>query len=590
MYMNNKLFYGDNLDVLRKYIKDGSIDLCYIDPPFNSKRNYNQIYLNQGKEDSAQAQAFIDTWNWAEMAEDEYNEILLNEKGLLTKQTVLLIEGLQKVLGKGSLLAYLVSMTLRISEIHRVLKDTGSFYLHCDPTASHYLKLVCDGIFCTNGGDYKNEIVWRRTGQHNKVKRYAPIHDVIFYYTKSSKYVWNYPKKPFMKGHISSNFVHTELGYKTNYYGNVLTGSGIRNGDSGKKWKGFDPTAKGRHWAIPGALLNDLDEDISELSQHEKLDYLYNLGMITIKEGEAWPIYERYLNDNDGQTLSDIWAFQPYTNGLVFNSDDGIDEDVRWLSAQDSERLGYPTQKPEGLLKRIINASTNEGDTILDAYCGCGTTVTVAQELKRNWIGIDITYQSISLILKRLHDSYGKKISGDIELNGVPKDFESAVALANKQDDRTRKEFEKWCVLTYSDNRAMINEKKGKDFGIDGVAFIPETNQKGDNELMPVLFSVKSDLRPHSSYVRDLVGTMTREGAVIGVMILLHEPTRDMINEAKQAGKYKNKLFNMEFEKVKIVTVNEILNGQNLVLPQMPKVLKEAKRKPDKDGQRKLDF
>jgi site-specific DNA-methyltransferase (adenine-specific) len=208
-------------------------------------------------------------------------------------------------------------------------------------------------------------IIWRRTGSHNKLTRYGPIHDVIFFYTKSREYTWNSPKRPYMKGHVEENFIKDAKGYRTNYYGNVLTGSGTRNGESGAIWKGFDPTAKGRHWAIPGALIEDLDEDFSGLTQHQKLDRLYELGHITITEGDAWPMYQRYIKSTDGQALSDIWAFQPYTVGTVFNSPLGIDEDVRWLTTRDQERLGFPTQKPSALLQRIIAASTNEGDLVL---------------------------------------------------------------------------------------------------------------------------------------------------------------------------------------------------------------------------------
>ena len=187
----NTLYYGDNLEVLRKYLKDETIDLCYIDPPFNSKRNYNQIYNNVGSEDRAQAQAFVDTWVWDEQANEGFSEILANDSGRFASQTVDLLKGLAPVLKKGSLLAYLVSMTLRITEIHRILKPTGSFYLHCDPTASHYLKIILDAIFVANGGDFRNEIIWKRTGSHNDAKRFAMISDTLFYYVKSSKYSWN---------------------------------------------------------------------------------------------------------------------------------------------------------------------------------------------------------------------------------------------------------------------------------------------------------------------------------------------------------------------------------------------------------------
>src|ERR1043166_1827258 len=468
----NKLFYGDNLDVLRRKVASETVDLCYIDPPFNSKRNYNQIYTNVGGEDSAQAQAFMDTWTWDDLSIKGRDEILSNADGRFQPRLIELIRGLHGVLEEGSMLAYIVSMSLRVTEIHRVLKPTGSFYLHCDPTASHYLKLVLDAVFCSQGGDFRSEIIWRRTGSHNKAKRWAPIHDVILFYVKSDRFTWNRPRLPYMAGHVRDNFVPDgKGGYRTNYYGNVLTGSGIRHGESGKTWKGFNPTAKGRHWAIPGAIWDEVGIDPEGLTQHQKLDLLFKEGFVTITPGEAWPIYEMAIRPGAGPGTPDIWSFQPYTEGTVFGTKDGIDEDVRWLSTRDQERLGYQTQKPEGLLERIIKASSNEGDVVLDAYCGCGTTVIVAQRLKRKWIGMDITYQSISLSLWRLERNFGPGVLEKIRTDGIPRDMKSAEALAHKKDDRLRKEFEKWAVLTYTNNRAVINEKKGADAGIDARAF-----------------------------------------------------------------------------------------------------------------------
>lgn len=585
---SNKLFYGDNLEVLRKYIKDESVDLCYIDPPFNSKRNYNQIYNNIGREDKAQAQAFIDTWTWDIYAEKGFSEITTNYQNIYSYQTIELIIGFEKILGKGSLLAYLIHMTLRIAEIHRVLKPTGSFYLHCDPTSSHYLKLVIDSIFCGGRtGEYQNEIIWRRTGQHNKVLRYGPIHDVIFFYTKTNKYVWNYPKKPYMVGHINENFIQDINGFRTNYYGNVLTGSGVRGGESGKTWKGFNPTAKGRHWAVPGAVLEDINEDLSHLTQHQKLDRLFELGFITIKKGEAWPVYSRYLRETDGQVLPDIWAFQPYTNGTVLKTHQGIDEDVKWLSPKDKERLGYPTQKPEGLLERIIRASTNANDIILDAYCGCGTTVAVAERLNRKWIGIDITYQSISLILKRLEEQFTLP-SSSIELNGVPQDVESAIMLANKEDDRTRKEFEKWSILKYSGNKAIINEKKGGDGGIDGIVYFKDINENGREENRQALFSVKSNKNLTPSVIRDLNGTMAREGAAMGFLITLY-PQSNLIKESKRYGVYKNNILGHTYPKIQVLSVEDILKGEYMRIPTSFDVIKKAEQK-SKIKQQRLDF
>lgn len=569
----NLLYYGDNLDVLRRHVRDETVDLCYIDPPFNSKRNYNQIYNNIGHEDLAQAQAFIDTWTWDDHANDCFEQILFNANGVQTQKSIELTRGLDTVLGRGSLFAYLVNMTVRIAEIRRVLKPTGSFYLHCDPTASHYLKLICDAIFIPQGGDFKSEIIWRRTGSHNKAQRYAPIHDVILFYTKSGKYTWNNPKRPFMKGHIEEYFVLDEKGYRTNYYGNVLTGSGTRGGESGKPWRGINPTAKGRHWAIPGAVLEEVEEDFTGLTQHQKLDRLVELGYIRIDPDQAWPMYERYLKPTDGQAVPDIWAFQPYTRGTVFGTDEGIDEDVRWLSTKDSERLGYPTQKPEGLLQRIIEASSNEGDLVLDAYCGCGTTTTVAQRLKRRWVGIDITYQSISLVLRRLEQAFGKKVLDYITLDGIPRDVESAVALAHKKDDRLRKEFEKWAVLTYTINRAIINDKKGADRGIDGIAYF----MIGKRQNASIIFQVKSGHVDRGD-VAKLRGDMQREGATLAILITLEKPTRPMLKEAKAAGTYHHEMMNRSYDKIQIVTVKDIIErDKRLDVPTSLEVLKAAR-------------
>jgi DNA modification methylase len=573
----NRLYYGDNIDVLRKYIKDETINLCYIDPPFNSKRNYNLIYNNIGEEDFAQTQAFIDTWTWDDSAEHALTEIKTNATGGYSSRTIELIIGLENVLKKGTLLSYLVSLTQRIQEIYRILTTQGTFFLHCDPTASHYLKIICDSIFCSQKGQFQNEIVWRRTGAHNKIKRFGPIHDIILFYSKTSDFIWNIPKRPYMLGHVNEYFVKENNEYRTNYYGNVLTGSGTRNGDSGKPWRGFDPTQKGRHWAIPKALLEDIDEDISELTVLEKLEYFYEKGYIKIIEKQAWPIYEHKINQNDGQPVSDLWAFQPYTEKTVFGTSRGIDEDVRWLSPKDKERLGYPTQKPEGLLRRIIKSCTHEGDLILDAYCGCGTTVSVAQDTGRNWIGIDITYHSISLILRRLTDTFGEKIIESIELNGTPRDFNSAVSLASNANDKTRKEFEKWSVLTYSNNKAAINTKKSGDRGIDGIAYFVDGSPSGDTLIKKVIFSVKSNVNMTPNFVRDLYGTVEREKAACGILITLYDAP-NLVKEAKTYGKFVHTFLGTEYDKISIVSIKEILSGARLNLPLSLEIIKKAER------------
>jgi DNA modification methylase len=596
--VTNKLFYGDNLDVLRRKIESRSVDLCYIDPPFNSKRNYFQIYNNQGSEDRAQAQAFVDTWEWGDEARDGLAYIkdierLAPREGETrwTEQTVELIKGLEKVLGLGSLLAYLVHMTLRIVEIHRVLKPTGSFYLHCDPTASHYLKLVCDAVIVGQGGNFLNEIIWRRTGSHNSAKRFGPIHDVIFYYVKSDSYRYRPKFRPYMKGHVEGYFKKSDE--RGRYWTNSIHGAGKRNGESGKPWRGYDPTIAGRHWAVPSDLVTALGID-PDLPQHEKLEALAELGAIDfppLKPGNL-PTYRQYLDRSPGAPIQDLWAYQPHTKGTVFGTHDGIDQDVKWIGKQgDKERLGYETQKPEGLLERILNASTDDGDVVLDAYCGCGTTVAVAQRLNRQWIGIDITYQSIALILKRFQDTYEKngtwaEVEANILLDGVPRDLESAMALAHRKDDKTRKEFEKWAVLTFSKNQARINEKKGADAGIDGIAYF----LKDKDENGKAIFQVKS--RPgNRADLAMLNSDRLREKAEFGFLICTGLPTKPMRDEIAAAGKYKHPLLNREDDRLQVITVAELFapHSRRLDLPMArADTVKSAEALDDADKQGNL--
>lgn len=577
--MASTLYYGDNLDILRSNkIASNSIDLCYIDPPFNSKRTYNQIYNNVGREDQAQAQAFIDTWLWDDYARQGFDEILANEEGRFEPQTVELVKGLGNVLGFGSLLAYIVSITLRVVELHRVLKDTGCFFLHCDPTASHYLKLVLDGVFCGNRpGEFKNEIIWRRTGSHNARRSFGPIHDVIFFYTKTARHFFNIVRRPYMRGHVESRYTwDDEAGlYKFTSGGNVLTGAGATGGESGQSWKGFDPSAKNRHWAIPGFLAEQMGEDFRELSVLEKLDALYDEGLIDIEEGNAWPTPVRYLRSDSGSPIQDIWAFQPYTEGTVYGTNEGIDADVEWLGPTAPERLGYQTQKPMGLLDRIIRAGCPKNGIVLDAYCGCGTTLDVAQNLNLNWIGIDITYQSISVVLRRL-EKYGEAVVNSIIQDGIPRDMKSAQALATKKDDRLRKEFEKWAVLTYSKNRAVINQRKGADAGIDGRAYF----KTGKRDNAEIIFQVKSGGVGRKD-IATLRGDMAREEAELGILITLEEPTTSMDKDAKAAGLYYHEVMGKNYNRIQIVKVQEILDGARLEIPMSLEVLKAAQRQAD---------
>ena len=473
----NKLFYGDNLDILRKKIKDETVDLCYIDPPFNSKRNYNQIYNNVGSEDRAQAQAFIDTWKWDDLANDGFTEILGNAEGRFQPRLVDLIKGLHPVLTQGSLLAYLVSISQRVTEIQRVLKQTGSFYLHCDPTASHYLKLVLDAVFCSQGGDFVNEVAWCYKSGGASKRHFSRKHDVLLFYAKSSEYVFNYQKE-----------------------------------------KSYNRGMKPYHFEG----VEEFKDDIGWYTMVGMKDY-WNIDMV-------------------GRTSA--------------------------------ERLGYPTQKPEALLERVIEASSNKGDVVLDAYCGCGTTIAVAQKLKRQWIGIDITFQSISLVLRRIEKAFGVAVVEAIKADGIPRDMQSAEALAHRRDDRLRKEFEKWAVLMYTNNRAVINEKKGADAGIDATGYF----MTGKDDNAKIIFQVKSGGVKRGD-IATLRGDMGREKAALAVLITLEEPSKPMLAEAKAAGQYRHETMGRNYDQIGIVTIQEIVEqGKRLDIPMSLEVLAAAKR------------
>ncbi len=558
----NELYYGDNLDVLRRKIAAETVDLCYIDPPFNSKRNYFQIYNNQGSEDRAQAQAFVDTWTWEEDAIKGLDYILDIERlapragdTRWTEQTVELIRGLEKVLGRGSLLAYLIHMTLRIVEIHRVLKPTGSFYLHCDPTASHYLKLVLDAVFCGQGGDFLSEIVWQRTtAKGHAFTRFPNSHDVILAYRKTDAAVWNPQYTAHSERYIKSHYSLIEEGTGRRYQLDNLINPNPNRPNLTYEFLGHHKVWR---WT------------------KDRMQAAYEAGIVVQTKPGSVPRQKRYLDEQEGVPITDVWT------------------DIFPINSQAQERLGYPTQKPEALLERIIKASSNAGDTVLDAYCGCGTSVAVAQRLGRRWIGIDITYQSISLILKRLQDRYPDDwpaIEATIKLDGVPRDLESAMALANRKDDKTRKEFEKWAVLTFSNNQARINEKKGADGGIDGIAyFLLDRTSSGDTNGKAI-FQVKS--RPgNRADLATLNSDRQREKAEFGFLICTSLPTKPMRDEIAAAGKFRHPLLNREDDRLQVITVAELFDydghaGKRLDLPMArADAVKSAAAKGDEDKQ-----
>jgi DNA modification methylase len=534
----NRLYYGDNLNILRDFIPDESVDLIYLDPPFNSKATYNLLFKEKdGKASEAQIEAFDDTWQWDIGTARIYEELVLEAPERLSK----LIQALRQFLGSNDMMAYLVMMAVRLVELHRVLKSTGSIYLHCDPTASHYLKLVMDAVFGVD--NYRNEIIWKRTSSHgNVINKHGWIHDIIFFYSKTSKWKWDQQFTPYNKSYTDKfyNLIEPETGRR--YQKTDLTAP-MSRASKGQlyDWKGYSPGST-RCWVYA-------KEKMEALDQQGRLIYSKTGGIR----------YKRYLDEMLGIKTQDIW------------------DDV--MITKKSERLGYPTQKPEALLERIINASSNEGDIVLDPFCGCGTAVAVAERLKRRWIGIDITHLAITLMKKRLDDTFGKELS-PYKVEGEPEDLSGARELFKIDPYQLQ-----WWALGLVDGKpAGGTKKKGADRGIDGyINFFDEPGK-----VKRVIISVKGG-KVQSPYIRDLKGVVEREDAQIGLLITLEPPTKPMIKEAAEAGFYESALIGKKYPKIQILTIEELLEGRELEYPKGLRMEMFAKAKRQEKGSGKVE-
>ena len=572
---SNRLYFGDNLDILRDYIAAESVDLIYLDPPFNSNATYNVLFRERsGEESAAQITAFEDTWHWDEGPFAAYREVTTQGPPKVAR----LLESLYEFLGGNDMMAYLTMMAQRMVELHRVLKPTGSIYLHCDPTASHYLKLLLDAVFGPE--NFRSEIIWRRSNAHNKLsKQFGPIHDVILFYSKTSEFIFHPGRRPYTAAYVQRSFPRSDK--RGHYQSNVLTGPEVRTGESGEAWQGYDPTQHGRHWAIPSKIRQDVDPENKLKAVHLVLDAMDEAGLILHPtSSDGMPRYKQYLDSSEGVLYQDIWAFQPGSQGLLWNSTEAIDEDVKWLD-NEAERLGYPTQKPLGLLERIINSSSREGDVVLDPFCGCGTAVAAAEGLGRKWIGIDITHLAISLMKNRLRSTFGAQLS-EYEVLGVPQDIESARALAAESAHDGRYQFE-WWALGLVDARPANDKRKGADAGVDGyINFFDDTSGKSKR----VIVQVKSG-NVRREMIATLKGDMEREKADIGVFITLQPPTESMRKEALSAGFYTPEHFpNQQHRRVQILTIDELLAGTAVSYPRggAPATFRQAPRRRRSQG------
>ena len=469
----NQLYYGDNLDILRTHIPDESVDLIYIDPPFNSNQAYNVIFSEtDGSSSQAQIQAFEDTWRWGETTEQAYHELVVTAPHLLVET----IKSFRGFLTETNLMVYLVMMALRLVELHRALKPTGSFYLHCDPTASHYLKIILDQIFGVQ--NFRNEIVWCYKRWPSKQTNFQKMHDVILRYGKSEDVIWN-------------------------------------------------------------QLYDDFTEQTKKrIKGGKKIEHYV---------GKSGKVLIRATNDvSPGVAMCDYW-------------------NIPMIAGQAKERLGYPTQKPEALLERIIKASSNEGDVVLDTFCGCGTAVAVAQRLNRRWIGVDITHLAIALLKYRLADSFGDDVT--YEIIGEPKDTASAKALA-AQD---RYQFQ-WWALSLIRARPYQDKKKGADEGVDGVIYYQDVDPDNPKKTLTrkIVVQVKSG-KVSVRDIRELKSVVDTQDAVIGVFITLNLPTQPMVKEAAAAGRFQwLHVAHTTYPKIQIRTIEELLSGQGIEYPQTP--------------------
>jgi len=526
----NELHYGDNLDVLRGFAPE-CVDLVYLDPPFNSNASYNVLFRSpQGQESPAQIEAFEDTWHWGEQAEREFRELLHQENTDVAN----MMSALRAFLGENDMMAYLTMMANRLLKLHTVLKPTGSLYLHCDPTASHYLKIVLDGVFGKEC--FCNEIIWQRTGaKAHAYTRFSSSHDVIFFYAKSFEATWNPQYTPHRKEYIESHYGQVEKKTGRRYtLGDLLN----PNHDRPNLTYEF-PVGSGqvRVWRWTKERMMKALED----------------GRIYFPPKGGVPRFKRYLDEMAGTPLTTVWT------------------DIPPINSQAQERLGYPTQKPLALLERIIAASSNPGEVVLDPFCGCGTALHAAQKLGRRWIGIDITHLAISLIEKRLKDAFP---GIEYETHGTPKDLPGAEDLFRRDPYQFQ-----WWACSLVEAQPYKGKKKGADGGIDGVIF---TQDELSREPKRIIVSVKGGAHVDVKMIREFAHVVDTSKSIIGLFVTLAPPKATMLKEAASAGFYHCPHNRKDYPKLQILTIEGLLSGherpQFLDLSQGATTFKQAPR------------
>jgi DNA modification methylase len=504
-----KLYFGDNLDILRG-LDPRSVDLVYLDPPFNSKALYNTIFKQpDGVTPLSQVAAFNDTWSWGDEARACY-EGVLGSGGAAAN----VLKALMSILGRSDMMAYIAMMAARLEVLHYVLKPSGSLYLHCDPSASHYLKIVLDGIFGRT--NFRTEISWRRQNAHNDTKQgrrqYGNVRDVIFFYTPSDRWIWNPQYTKYDPDYVAKFYKHAEPETGRRFRLSDMTGPG----GAAKGNPEYEVMGVTRYWRYSRAEMNRL---IAEGRVYQT------------KTGNV-PQQKRYLDEMPGVALQNDWG------------------DIR--PAAKKERVGYPTQKPLALMERILSVSSNPGDLVLDPFCGCGTTVHAAERLGRDWIGIDITHYAVSVIEERLKRECGLS---RVEVIGRPTTLQDAGALAEKWPYQ----FQYWA--NWLIGARAYKETKGADGGIDGLFHFPNGGRDG-----LVLSSVKGGRNVGPEAVRSLIGVVEGSGADLGVLVVLEKVTKAMRDAAESAGYVRTPM--IKRPRVQILTVEDLLQGKKPDLPE----------------------
>lgn len=536
----NELYFGDCLNILREDIREESVDLIYLDPPFNSNTNYNLLFKSpKGQASHAQIEAFEDTWHWGDQAEHEFGELVRQSNTAVSE----MMQALRRFLGENDMMAYLVMMANRLLELRRVLKPTGSIYLHCDSTASHYLKIVLDGVF---GKDkYCNEIIWKRTSAHSDSgqgsRHFGRITDTILFYNMSAAdSTWNPLYRDYDEKYVDRDYRRADPDGRRYRLDNIQGPGGEKKGNPFYEVMGVS-----RYWRY----------------SKERMQALIDAGRIIQTRPGAVPQYKRYLDEGKGVPIQNLW------------------DDVSVINNRAGEFLGYPTQKPIALLERIIQASSNDGDVVLDPFCGCGTAVHASQSLGRKWIGIDITHLAISLIEKRLRDAFP---GIEFDVHGTPKDLDSARDLAT----RDKYQFQWWaCSLVNA--QPFQGKKKGADSGIDGLIYFQDDN----GPPKKIVVSVKGGENVSVAMVRDLAHVVKREKAEIGLFVTLADSTDPMRKEATKEGFYDSPV-GVSFPRLQILTIDALINRKEQArypdLAQGGHTFKKAKVQEKETVQNKL--